>query len=498
MSEPRNMLLLGANAAGEQISIDAGMANRHGLITGATGTGKTVTLQVLAESFSRLGVPVFTADVKGDLSGLAQPGKANGKIAERLEHIGIEDHPYEGCPVVFWDVYGKGGHAVRTTVSEMGPVLLANLLELNETQAGILYAAFIIADDQGLLLLDMKDLRSILSWMAEHRNELGSEYGHIASQSISAMQRRLLVLEDSGGEEFFGEPALNIQDLMRLDLSGRGVINLLDATTLYENPRIYATFLLWLLSELMAELPERGDAALPKLVFFFDEAHLLFDSAPKALLDRITQVVRLIRSKGVGVFFVSQYPNDVPDEVLGQLGSRIQHALRAYTPKEKKAVRVAAETFRQNPEIDTREMIAQLGVGEALVSTLDEKGRPTMVDWCLMAPPRSRIGPVTEAERGEIISRSPLVGRYDNMIDRDSAYEMLVRREDELRRSRELAAEEEQLRRQLERAVNKPQRRSSSRQSSGEAFLKSLARTAGTQIGRTIVRGILGAISGKR
>lgn len=498
MSEPRNMLLLGANAAGEQISIDAGMANRHGLITGATGTGKTVTLQVLAESFSRLGVPVFTADVKGDLSGLAQPGKANGKIAERLEHIGIEDHPYEGCPVVFWDVYGKGGHAVRTTVSEMGPVLLANLLELNETQAGILYAAFIIADDQGLLLLDMKDLRSILSWMAEHRNELGSEYGHIASQSISAMQRRLLVLEDSGGEEFFGEPALNIQDLMRLDFSGRGVINLLDATTLYENPRIYATFLLWLLSELMAELPERGDAALPKLVFFFDEAHLLFDSAPKALLDRITQVVRLIRSKGVGVFFVSQYPNDVPDEVLGQLGSRIQHALRAYTPKEKKAVRVAAETFRQNPEIDTREMIAQLGVGEALVSTLDEKGRPTMVDWCLMAPPRSRIGPVTEAERGEIISRSPLVGRYDNMIDRDSAYEMLVRREDELRRSRELAAEEEQLRRQLERAVNKPQRRSSSRQSSGEAFLKSLARTAGTQIGRTIVRGILGAISGKR
>lgn len=498
MSEPRNMLLLGANAAGEQISIDAGMANRHGLITGATGTGKTVTLQVLAESFSRLGVPVFTADVKGDLSGLAQPGKANGKIAERLEHIGIEDHPYEGCPVVFWDVYGKGGHAVRTTVSEMGPVLLANLLELNETQAGILYAAFIIADDQGLLLLDMKDLRSILSWMAEHRNELGSEYGHIASQSISAMQRRLLVLEDSGGEEFFGEPALNIQDLMRLDFSGRGVINLLDATTLYENPRIYATYLLWLLSELMAELPERGDAALPKLVFFFDEAHLLFDSAPKALLDRITQVVRLIRSKGVGVFFVSQYPNDVPDEVLGQLGSRIQHALRAYTPKEKKAVRVAAETFRQNPEIDTREMIAQLGVGEALVSTLDEKGRPTMVDWCLMAPPRSRIGPVTEAERGEIISRSPLVGRYDNMIDRDSAYEMLVRREDELRRSRELAAEEEQLRRQLERAVNKPQRRSSSRQSSGEAFLKSLARTAGTQIGRTIVRGILGAISGKR
>jgi uncharacterized protein len=498
MSEPRNVILLGANAAGEQICIDAGMANRHGLITGATGTGKTVTLQLLAESFSRLGVPVFTADVKGDLSGLAQPGKANSKIAERLEHIGIEEHTYEGCPVVFWDVYGKGGHAVRTTVSEMGPVLLANLLELNETQSGILYAAFSIADDQGLLLLDMKDLRAILSWMAEHRNELGSEYGHIASQSVSAMQRRLLVLEDSGGELFFGEPALNIQDLMRLDNSGRGVINLLDATTLYENPRIYATFLLWLLSELMAELPERGDAALPKLVFFFDEAHLLFDSAPKALLDRITQVVRLIRSKGVGVFFVSQYPNDVPDEVLGQLGSRIQHALRAYTPKEKKAVRVAAETFRQNPEIDTQEKIVQLGVGEALVSTLDEKGRPTMVDWCLMAPPRSRIGPVTVAERGAIFSGSPLAGRYDNVIDRDSAYEMLARREEELRRSRELAAEEEELRRQLERAANKPQRRSSSRQSSGEAFLKSLARTAGTQIGRTIVRGILGAISGRR
>ncbi|MEN8212844.1 MAG: helicase HerA-like domain-containing protein [Pseudomonadota bacterium] len=498
MGDERKTILLGGNASGEQLAIDAGMANRHGLITGATGTGKTVSLQVLAEAFSRLGVPVFTADVKGDLSGLAKPGKPHKNVTERLEHIGIGEHPFEGCPVLFWDVYGKKGHPVRTTVSEMGPVLLANLLELNETQSGILYVAFSIADDQGLLLLDLKDLRAMLNWMAEHRKELNTEYGGIATQSISAIQRRLLVLQDSGGEEFFGEPALNIQDLMQADFSGRGVISLLDATTLYQNPRIYATFLLWLLSELMAELPERGDAALPKLVFFFDEAHLLFDSAPKALLERITQVVRLIRSKGVGVFFVSQYPNDVPDEVLGQLGSRIQHALRAYTPKDRKAVRVAAQTFRQNPEIDTEEMIIQLGVGEALISTLDEKGRPTMVDWCLMAPPRSRFGPATKAERDEIFGRSPLKGRYDNAVDRDSAYEMLTRREQEMQQQRELAAEEEALRKQLERATKKPRSRSRRRQTSGESFLNSLARSAGTQIGRTIIRGILGAISGRR
>lgn len=496
MTDERKIILLGANAGKEQISIDAGMANRHGLITGATGTGKTVSLQVLAESFSRLGVPVFTSDVKGDLSGLAKPGKAHKKITERLDYIEVKDHPFEGCPVLFWDVYGEKGHPVRTTVSEMGPVLLANLLELNETQSGILFVAFSIADDQGLLLLDLKDLRSMLNWMADHRKELSREYGNIASQSVSAIQRKLMVLEDSGGEEFFGEPALNIQDLMQVDFSGRGVISLLDATTLYQNPRIYATFLLWLLSELMAELPERGDAALPKLVFFFDEAHLLFNTAPKALLERITQVVRLIRSKGVGVFFVSQYPNDIPDEVLGQLGSRIQHALRAYTPKDKKAVRVAAETFRQNPEIDTAEMITQLGVGEALVSTLDEKGRPTMVDWCLMAPPRSRIGPLKDSERTEIYNRSPLKGRYDNQVDRESAYEMLIKREQEMQKQRELAAEEEALRKEIERASRKPRR--SSRQSAGESFLTSLARTAGTQMGRSIIRGILGAMSGKR
>ncbi len=496
MTKNRKMILLGANAGGEQISIDAGMANRHGLITGATGTGKTVTLQLLAESFSRLGVPVFTSDVKGDLSGLAKAGNANQKISERLEHMGVKEHPFEGSPILFWDVYGKKGHPVRTTVSEMGPVLLANLLELNETQSGILFVAFSIADDQGLLLLDLKDLRAMLNWMAEQRKELSREYGNIASQSVSAIQRKLMVLEDSGGEEFFGEPALNIQDLMQVDFSGRGVISLLDATTLYENPRIYATFLLWLLSELMAELPERGDAALPKLVFFFDEAHLLFDSAPKALLERITQVVRLIRSKGVGVFFVSQYPNDVPDEVLGQLGSRIQHALRAYTPKDKKAVRVAAETFRQNPEIDTEKMIIQLGVGEALVSTLDEKGRPTMVDWCLMAPPRSRIGPSSDSERAEVFARSPLKGRYDHQVDRESAYELLIKREQEMQKQRDLAAEEEMIRKELERASKKP--RSNRRQSAGESFLKSLARTAGTQIGRAIIRGVLGAMSGKR
>ncbi len=488
----RQYLLVGGNAAGKQILFDAGMANRHGLITGATGTGKTITLQVLAETFSRLGVPVFTADVKGDLSGIARPGKEHPKVSERLEKIGITDHVFEGNPVLFWDVYGKKGHAVRTTVTEMGPVLLANLLELNETQGGVLHVAFTIADDDGLLLLDIKDLRAMLNWMAENRSELSKEYGNIAPQTVAAIQRRLLVLQEQGGEEFFGEPALDIQDLMQLDFSGRGVISLLDATTLYANPRIYATFLLWLLSELMEELPERGDQPLPKLVFFFDEAHLLFDYAPKALLERITQVVRLIRSKGVGVFFVSQYPTDVPDEVLGQLGSRVQHALRAFTPRDRKAVKTAAETFRQNPAIDTEVMITELGVGEALVSTLDAKGRPTIVEWCLMAPPRSRIGPLTADERQQIFERSPLKGRYDQALDRESAYELLQKREEALAKQREQVAEEEARRKEAEKAKKAG---GSRRQSTSEAFFKSMVRTIGTQIGRSIVRGIMGSLS---
>jgi DNA helicase HerA-like ATPase len=489
MSE-RQTILVGGNAAGGKIRFDAGMANRHGLVTGATGTGKTITLQVLAESFSRLGVPVFTADVKGDLSGIARAGKTHPKITERLERIGISNHTFEGNPVLFWDVYGKQGHPVRTTVSEMGPLLLSNLLELNDTQEGILHVAFSLADDEGLLLLDLKDLRAMLGWMSDNRKELSKEYGNISTQSVAAIQRRLLVLQEQGGEAFFGEPALDIRDLMQVDFSGRGVVSLLDATTLYANPRIYATFLLWLLSELMEELPERGDQPLPRLVFFFDEAHLLFDHAPKALIDRITQVVRLIRSKGVGVFFVSQYPNDVPDDVLGQLGSRVQHALRAFTPRDQKAVKVAAQTFRQNPAIDTVKAITELGVGEALVSTLDEKGRPTQVDWCLMAPPRSSIGPLSADERAEVFGRSPLRGRYDAAVDRASAYELLAVREKELEQRRRQAQEEA--------ARQKPKSRGSSRQSAGEAFFKSVVRTFGTQIGRSLARGILGALRGTR
>lgn len=490
-----NKILLGGNGT-QQILLNAGMANRHGLITGATGTGKTVTLQVLAESFSRLGVPVFTADVKGDLSGLAGSGKTHPKITERLEYIKIEGHQFEPCPVLFWDVYGKQGHSVRTTVSEMGPTLLANLLELNETQEGVLQIAFSLADDEGLLLLDLKDLRSMLNWVADNSKTLEREYGRVSKQSVTAILRRLLVLEEAGGEVFFGEPAIQIEHLMQTDFSGRGVVSILDATTLYHSPRIYATFLLWLLSELMEELPERGDADLPKLVFFFDEAHLLFSSAPKALLEKITQVVRLIRSKGVGVFFITQYPNDVPDEVIGQLGNRIQHALRAFTPRDKKAVKAAAETFRENPAFDTVEVISNLGVGEALISTLDKKGVPSVVERTLMSPPRSQFGPIGQNERENIIKRSPFSTTYSAEIDRESAYEMLKKREQELIKRRE-----EQTKREAEEKARKKAGRSSGgsrRQSVGEAFAKSVARAIGSKLGRQIVRGILGSIIGGR
>ena len=492
-------VLIGGNKTGKHVLLNPAMANRHGLITGATGTGKTVTLQVLAEAFSRLGVPVFSADVKGDLSGIANPGKAHPKVTERLDHMGVTDHPFEGCPTLFWDIEGKTGHPVRTTVSEMGPVLLANILELNDTQGGILHVAFSVADDQGLLLLDLKDLSSMLNWLAENRKELSREYGNIASQSVSAIQRKLLVLKESGGDVFFGEPALNIQDLMHADFSGRGVISLLDASSLYSNPRIYSTFLLWLLSELMEDLPERGDAPLPKLVFFFDEAHLLFNNSPKSLINRITQVVRLIRSKGVGIFFVSQYPNDIPDEVLGQLGCRIQHALRAFTPKDQKAVKVAAQTFRQNPEIDTVKTITELGVGEALVSTLDPKGRPTVVDWCLMAPPHSQIGPISSDEKSRLMDRSPIKGRYDTLVDRESAYELLVARAEELQKKRQEAAadlEREKAVAKAEKQKNKGSGRQ--RQSVVESVLKSAGRSFASQLGRSLVRGILGSLIGKR
>lgn len=485
-----NNILLGGNGD-RQILLNAGMANRHGLITGATGTGKTVTLQVLAESFSRLGVPVFTADVKGDLSGLAGAGKAHPKITERLEYIHITEHTFEPCPLLFWDVFGKQGHSVRTTVSEMGPTLLANLLELNETQEGIMQIAFSLADDEGLLLLDLKDLRSMLNWVADNAKDLERTYGRVSRQSVSAILRRLLTLEEAGGEFFFGEPAIHIEDLMQNDFSGRGVISILDATTLYHSPRIYATFLLWLLSELMEELPERGDAELPKLIFFFDEAHLLFSNAPKALLEKITQVVRLIRSKGVGVFFVTQYPNDVPDQVIGQLGNRIQHALRAFTPKDRKALKAAAETFRENPAFNTEEMISNLGVGEALISTLDEKGVPSIVEKTLMSPPRSQFGPITADERKTIIDRSPLKSKYGELIDRESAYELLKKREEALIKRREQEAQQEAKEKQSKRSSG-----GSRRQSVGEAFAKSIARAIGSNLGRQIIRGILGSIMG--
>ncbi|MEJ2406258.1 MAG: DUF853 family protein [Candidatus Thiodiazotropha sp.] len=486
-----NQILLGGNGD-RQILLNAGMANRHGLITGATGTGKTVTLQVLAESFSRLGVPVFTADVKGDLSGLAGSGKEHPKITERLDYIHIESHTFEPCPVLFWDVFGKQGHPVRTTISEMGPTLLANLLELNETQEGVLQIAFSLADDEGLLLLDLKDLRAMLNWVADNAQELERSYGRVSRQSVTAILRRLLVLEEAGGEIFFGEPAIRIQDLMQNDFSGRGVVSILDATTLYHSPRIYATFLLWLLSELMEELPERGDADLPKLVFFFDEAHLLFSNAPKALLEKITQVVRLIRSKGVGVFFITQYPSDVPDQVIGQLGNRIQHALRAFTPKDRKALKAAAETFRENPAFNTEETIGNLGVGEALVSTLDEKGIPSMVEKTLMAPPRSQFGPISEAQRKTILERSPLKSTYTETVDRESAYELLKKREAEMLKRRE-----EQTREAAEEKDAK-KGRTSNRQSVGEAFAKSVARAIGSNLGRQIIRGILGSIMGSK
>ncbi|NLW82154.1 MAG: DUF853 family protein [Desulfovibrionales bacterium] len=473
------------------------MANRHGLVTGATGTGKTVTLQVLAESFSRMGVPVFAADIKGDLSGIAAPGKPHPKVEERLAAMPVEGFSFQGCPVVFWDIFGKTGHPLRSTISEMGPLLLSSLLDLNETQSGILYACFRIADEEGLLLLDLKDLRSMLAFMSENATELRASFGNISPASVGAIQRQLLVLEEQGGDVFFGEPALALADLMHVDFSGNGVISLLDATSLMSrSPKIYATFLLWLLAELFEQLPEVGDLSLPKMVFFFDEAHLLFDNAPKALVDKIEQVVRLIRSKGVGIYFVTQSPVDIPDQILAQLGLKVQHALRAYTPKEQKAVRMVAETFRPNPKFETGTVITELGVGEALVSTLDEKGRPRVVERVLVRPPQSQIGVLDEPERARIMDKSPLKGRYDNMLDRESAFERL-----QARAAAALTQAEE-----VSRKRDKPEKGSgfewltgtSRRQGLGEALVKSAARTIGSQIGRQILRGVLGSVFGGR
>ncbi len=540
MREDGRILIGGSGEGPEWLTLK--YANRHGLVTGATGTGKTVTLQILAQGFSDAGVPVFCADVKGDLSGIAAPGEPKDFLTRRAADIGLADYRMEAAPVVFWDLFGEKGHPVRATVTEMGPLLLSRLMDLSEAQEGVLNIAFRIADEEGLLLLDLKDLRAMLTYIAENAEAVSAIWGNVAKSSVGAIQRQLLVLETQGGDAFFGEPALEIVDLMRTTADGRGAVNVLAADKLMRTPRLYATFLLWLLSELFEELPEVGDPDKPRLVFFFDEAHLLFDEAPRALLEKVEQVVRLIRSKGVGVYFVTQNPLDVPDSVLSQLGNRVQHALRAYTPREQKAVKVAAETFRPNPAFDTFEAITQLGVGEALVSTLQTKGVPSMVQRTLVRPPSSRLGPLTDEERAAAVAASPMGPLYDEAVDRESAFEILRARAEGLHPEREPVeapappagdggfripdfdwgattsrrlpggrvpstqdrkriddyetAAERRKREAAEARASRP--RSSSRQTVAEAAVKSVVRSLGTQvggqIGRAIVRGVLGGL----
>ena len=467
------------------------MANRHGLIAGATGTGKTVSLQVLAEHFSRIGVPVFMADVKGDLSGISQAGVSKPKIEERIKQLGLQDFAYAASPAVFWDVFGEQGHPVRATISEMGPMLLSRLLALNDTQSGVLTMVFKIADDNGLLLLDLKDLRAMLEHVGNNASEYKTSYGNVSAASIGTIQRGLLGLEEQGGDTFFGEPALDLEDLIQTDTKGRGIINILAADKLLLSPQLYATFLLWMLAELFERLPEVGDADKPKLVFFFDEAHLLFNDAPKPLLTKIEQVVRLVRSKGVGVYFISQNPLDIPDVVLGQLGNRVQHALRAFTPRDQKAVRAAAETFRANPGLDVEKAIMELGVGEALVSFLDAKGTPGVVERALVCPPHGQIGPVTPDQRAAIITGSVLYGHYEKLVDRESAYEKL--------RARVAGAPAEPQQARGDAPVPLPKTRGGREPESIMASMaKSALRAAGTQIGREVIRGVLGSILGGR
>jgi hypothetical protein len=467
----------------EPINLLPKMANRHGLIAGATGTGKTVTLQVLAERFSTIGVPVFMADVKTDLSGISQPGADSPKIKERIKELGLKDFCFSGFPVTYWDVFGEQGHPVRATISDMGPLLLGRLLNLNETQEGVLTLVFKIADDNGWHLLDLKDLRAMSQYVGDNAKDFTTKYGNVSTASIGAIQRALLALEQQGGERLFGEPALNLDDLMQTDDKGRGVINILAADKLMQSPKLYATFLLWLLAELFEKLPEVGDRDKPKLVFFFDEAHLLFNDAPAALLEKIEQVVRLIRSKGIGVYFVSQNPLDIPDVVLGQLGNRVQHALRAFTPRDQKAVKAAAETFRANPKLKVAEVISELGVGEALVSMLDEKGSPLPVERALICPPASRIGPATPSERQDIISKSPVFGQYEKTVDRESAYEILQAR------AQKQAADT---------AAQPVATGGRQREGVAEALAKSAMRAIGSQLGRQLVRGIMGSLLGGR
>ncbi|WP_417549075.1 helicase HerA-like C-terminal domain-containing protein [Methylophaga sp.] len=467
------------------------MANRHGLVAGATGTGKTVTLQGLAEAFSNIGVPVFAADIKGDLSGISKPGKTHPKITERVNLMQLDDFQFSGFPTTFWDVFGEQGHPVRTTISDMGPLLLSRLMNLNDTQQGVLTLIFRVADDNGWLVLDLKDLRAMLQFVAENASDFQTLYGNISSASVGAIQRRLLVLEDQGADKLFAEPVLNLDDLLQTDVQGKGIINLLAADKLMQSPQLYSTFLLWLLAELFEQLPEVGDPEKPKLVLFFDEAHLLFDDAPKALLDKIEQVVRLIRSKGVGVYFVTQNPTDIPDSVLGQLGNRIQHALRAYTAKDQKAVKAAAETFRDNPAFSTTDVITEMGVGEALVSMLDEKGRPQIVQRTMIKPPQGQIGPITPQQRQQLMQNSLVAGVYEKMLDRESAHEILAERAEKMQQ----AALAEQT--EAAKETVKPARKNN-RESVFEAFTKSAMRSVGSQIGRRLVRGIFGSLlSGK-
>jgi len=497
---------------GSEIKILPHMANRHGLIAGATGTGKTVSLQVLCEKFSSIGVPVFLADVKGDLSGLAVAGEPSAKIEERITDLKLEGFKFAGFPVVFWDVFGQQGHPMRTTVSEMGALLFSRLLNLNETQSGIMHIMFKIADDMGMLLIDLKDLRAMLRYVGDNASQFTTQYGSISKQSIGAIQRALLTLEEQGGELFFGEPALDIRDFIRVDGDGKGFVNILASDRLFLSPALYSTFLLWLLSELYEELPEVGDLDKPKIVFFFDEAHLLFSEASKVLLQKIEQVIRLIRSKGVGVYFITQNPDDIPDTVLGQLGNRVQHALRAFTPRDQNAVRAAAQTFRENPNFSVETVITELGVGEALISFLDEKGRPGIVERAFVLPPQSRSGPIPVQKREELIRESPIYGKYEEMVDRTSAFECLKEAEEQ-RQAAKMAEEErknyeKQMRQTADRNYSRPgnnsdynnysNRRTSSRSRRTDTpldrFAKSALSSIGRQIGNELVRGILGSL----
>ncbi|MBA3999512.1 helicase HerA-like domain-containing protein [Brevundimonas sp.] len=486
--------------AGEAQFLRLDRANRHGVVAGATGTGKTVTLQIMAQGFSDAGVPVFCADVKGDLSGICIAGTPNEKLLTRARTIGLDLQP-AAAPTVFWDLFGEKGHPVRATISEVGPLLLARMLELSDVQTDVLSVVFHVADKEGLLLLDLADLRALLTHVAENASEIGKAYGHVAPASLAAIQRSLLALERQGAAAFFGEPALRLEDMIRTGLDGRGQVNVLAADKLMASPRLYAAFLLWLLSELFEQLPEVGDPEKPRLVFFFDEAHLLFDDTPRALVEKVEQVVRLIRSKGVGVYFVTQNPADIPDSVLGQLGNRIQHALRAYTPAEQKGLKAASGSFRANPAFDTAEAIQSLGVGEALVSVLDEKGAPTVVARTLIRPPASRLGPATDVERAQVMSQSPVRGVYDHIVDRESAHEILTARAEAQAAEEKAEAHETEERtpsrkpsRSTPRPKAAPRRRTSNRQTPMEALTKSVLRTAGTTITRELLRGVLGGL----